>query len=324
MRYLHTVSVQERAISADGVEVYDLAVNPLSVVLLALRPLNDTGTLSNFASYLNIAGAVNRVSILFRGQSIFSMSGRDAAALAYFRHGIVPLQANHDHTDNERRCVALPILLGRFAYDPTSCFPATRRGELTMEVDYDIADTGYDGMRVSVETIELLGAEPKEFERKVVVAQTFAATGANIVDLPVGNQVRGCLLFGTTGFAGASPAPSWGRIQAFLSNQQHHIGATDFEVAHMLSSLMGRQPPRFDAHTHLENTAGAYTQNSVTGSMVSNVGSGGWDNYAYLDFDPTRDDLFSIDTKNASRFHLEADAETADAVRAIPVERVMV
>lgn len=319
MRILHSVSVQERAQAADAIVEHDLAVNPLSVVLLCLRPLNATGTLSDFASYLNICSALNRITISLRGSAVMSMSGADAAALAYFRHGIIPPQANHDDADDERRCVVLPILMGRFPYDPVSCFPASRRGELVLELDFDVADTGYDGMRYSVETVELLGVNPKEFERKVDMSQTFAATGNNDVELPIGNVVRGVLLFGTTGFGGATPAPSWGRVELRLDNQEVGYSSTDFEVAHALSALWGRQPPAMDGHTHRVDATGGATEETAGGPI--NVGVG-FEQYAWLDLDPLRDDSYSVDTSSGRRFFLRADAETADAVRAIAVERV--
>lgn len=316
MKFLHTVSIQEQAIAADGVATFDLAVNPLSVVLLHLKPLNDTGTLSAFGPYLDICGCCNRISVLHNGVSVVSMNGRDAAALAYFRHGIVPTQATHAITNNDRRTVVLPILLGKMAFDPNSCFPATRRGELTLEIDFDIADTGYDGLRFAVETIELLGAKPKEFERSTQLGVTFGATGVNTVDLPIGNTVRGLLLFGTTGFTGASPAPTLGRVSTFLNNEQVGFGSTDFEVAHMLHTLWGRQPPAMSEHIHTENDTGGPTD------MPFNIGAGGWQNYCFLDFDPTKDDSFALKTQGASRFHLESDAEAAEAIRVITVEGV--
>lgn len=315
MKFLHSVSVQEQAISADGIYNFDLAVNPLSVALICLRPLNDTGTLANFQSYRGIAAAMNRASILFRGETIVGMRGEDIAAFNYFRHGMMPFQGQHDDTDNERRCAVVPIVVGRAPYDPHSCFPASRRGELTLELDLDIADTGYDGLRLSVETIEILDAKPTEYEKKVQLTQTWAAVGDQDMDLPPGNPVRGCLLFGTTPFGGASPAPSWGRVRVLLDNQETGYGATDFEVAQMIHTLWGRQPPMYDAHIH-RMTANTDT---VTNGGPINVGTG-YENYAYLDFDVTRDDMFTIDTRNASRFHLRANAETADAVRAVPIE----
>jgi hypothetical protein len=95
--------------------------------------------------------------------------------------------------------------------------------------------------------------------------------------------------------------------------------ATDFEVAQMLHCLWGRQPPAYDTHIHnFEPVAGV-----VTLGPAFDVGTG-YENYAYLDFDPTGDDMHSLDTRNRSRFHLRSTAETADLVRAIPVEVIKV
>lgn len=320
-RILHSVIRQEFAVAADGIEVWDLSVNPLSVVLLAVRPLNDTGTLAEFNRAMGLALHTTAIRILYRGQNVFSMSGRDALALAYFRHGMTPFIANSDDTNNERRCMVIPILLGRFAYDPVSCFPASRRGELTMEVQCDIAITGSDGLRLSCEAVELLGVEPKEYERKASIARTMVV-GPNDVELPIGHDVRGVLAFGTTPYGGASPAPSLGRMQLLLDNQQIGYAATDFEVAQQIHMLMGRQPPMGD-HYHRVTTDGNAQTELTTLAGPNREGLGGiHENYCFLDLDPTRDDLFSVGTSGANDFLLRIDAETADAVRAIPIERV--
>lgn len=320
---LHSVQVQDQAVSADGILTFDLGVNPLSVILLVIRPLNDTGTLADFASYLCLCESMNNITVFHRGASVMNMNGGDAAALAYMRHGIQYPDANHDDVTNDRRAVVLPLLFGRFAYDPVSCFPSTKRGELEIQLDIDVAGTGYDGFRLSIETIELLGISPKSWERKVTHTQTFAATGINDVELPLGNLHRGLLLFGTTGSGGAAPAPSWGRISVELNNQMVGYKATDFEVAHGLHSLMGRQPPTFDNHTHRITVDGmAQTELETLGGPLE-VGSG-WNTRAFLDFDPTRDDFYSIDTSKAARFVVRADAETADLVRVVSIEKVMV
>lgn len=304
IRLNRSVAVQERAVAADGIETHDLAVNPLSVILLCLRPLAATTVPDSLAIY----NALNRVSVLFRGESVFNMRGQDAAMLNYFRNGIVAPRPDFPAADNDRMCAVLPLLLGKFAYDPTSCFPASKRGELVLELDIDVADTGYDGFRYSVETIEILGASPKEFERKVSQSVTLAATGDSDIDLPVGNLLRGALCFGTTSFFGeAAPAPSWGRMQVLLDNQQHSVSSTDFEALHASSCLLGRSPM-------LEQTGASNA--IITPPEVGN--------YGYLDFDPTRDDTFAIDTKGRSRCVVRTNAETADAVRVTSIERVSV
>lgn len=320
VKLLHSRAVQDQLISADGIFTFDMAVNPLSVILLALRPLNNTGTLADYPRYRAICAAANRINLLYRGESIVSARGEDLAALNWFRWGMQPWEANPDNVDNERRCVVLPIVLGRYPYAPKSCFPATKRGELVLELDLDIADTGYDGLRISVETIELLGATPSEYEKKVQVTQTMAATGDQDLDLPIGNLNRGILLFGTTAFAGAAPAPSWGSMKVLLDNQEHGYAQTDWEVAHMLPSLWGRHPNLSGDHKHTVNAAGAGVEETT--SVFDQQED--YTNYAYLDFDPTGDDTFTLDTRGHSRFHVRGNVETADAVRAIPIEVIKV
>lgn len=327
--FLHSVASPEELIAADAVITRDLAVNPLSVVLVVLRPLNDTGTLAAFQSAKGIAAACNRISILDRGESIVSMRGEDLCALNYFRHGIQPFQGQHDDTNDERRCVVLPILLGRHAFDPTSCYPARMRGELTIELDLDIADTGYDGLRISIETIEIPGAKPSEFERKVAISQTPAATGDILIDLNPGRPHRGVLLFGTTPFAGAAPAPTWGRVKVLMDNREVMIAASDFEVQQMIHSLTGKTGPYYDGHMHrVDATAAVATQPTLSGPFNRGAGIAGatdingWNQYALLDFDPTGDDTFGLDATSAKRLAIQANIETADAVRLIPIEVV--
>lgn len=321
MDFLHSVLVQNQDPAADAVLSHDLGVNPLSVVLISIRPLNDTGTLANWPTYLSLCGALNNVSIRHNGVSIVSGSGRDLAALNYFRHGIVPTeQAVAGETNDDRRCAVLPILMGRFPYDPDSCFPASKRGELVLELDVDVAATGFNDLQYTVETIELLNAKPKEFERKVTRSRTFGTTVVEDFDLPM-ERLRGLLLFGTSTF-GSNGSPSWGRIRVLMDNKEVGFQSTDWEVAHMLHTLMGRQPPMWDSHTHLVDATQCDAEEKTLAGPID-VGSGGWQNYAYLDYDPTRDDLFSLDANKANSMRIQADAETADAVRVIAIEKHM-
>jgi hypothetical protein len=298
-----------------------MPVNPLSVILITLRPLNETSTLANFQSYLGVADALTSVDLAFRGQSLINMTGRDAAMMALFRHGIHIWQTNADDTDNDRRAVVIPLVLGRRPYDPNSAFPQTRRGELTLSLDVDIADTGYDGLQYTVETVELLDASPTEYEKQVQLTHTWTATGLNDLDLPLGNAYRGLLLFGTTSFAGAAPAPSWGRISLLAANREFGYSSTDFEVAATLAGLMSAKHPIYDEHIHrVDASSASATEPTDTPAGVSAP----FESYAFLPLDPLNDDTYTMETAGLSRFHLRADAETADAIRVIPVERVRI
>lgn len=317
-KFLRQIAVPEQAIAADGIAAFDLAVNPLSVVYLCLRPLNDTVTLANYARYRSIAAALNRVSILFNGTSILSMRGEDIAAMNWLRHGIGPWEANPDNVDNERRCVVVPLLLGKAAYDPESCFPATRRGELVLEADFDIADTGYDGLRFSVETLELLDARPKEYEKKVQISQTMVV-GTNDIDLYAGNLCRGILLFGTTGFAGAAPAPTFGRVRVLLDNTEVGWAASDWEVAMMEPAMWGRTPWMSEHKHTLDATVAGITETTNVFDIDEDTTQ-----YAFLNYDLDYMDTFSLDTSKATKFQIRNEAETADAGRIVQVEVIKV
>jgi hypothetical protein len=320
MNLLHRVIVQDQLIAADGVFTYDMGTNPLSVVLIMLRPLNDNAGLVTFANYRAVVGAINRCTLQHRGASVISGSGTDLAVLNYLRHDIQPLEANPDDADNERRAVCLPLLLGRKPWSAISCFPATTRGELILELDLDIADTGYDGLRLSIETIEIIGATPREFERKITTAQTFAATGENDVFLPVGNVVRGLLLFGTTTFTGASPAPTWGRISTLLDGRAAGYSSIDFETAIGLPWLLGRSQ-RPDDHIHRLDGSSVVVTLETYALVEAGAADGQW---CYLDFDPHGDDMLSVDTRGATQWVVRGDAETANAARVVQVERMVV
>jgi hypothetical protein len=321
----HLSNIVTERLAVEGSQVFDLGVQPLSVVYLALKPLNDTGTLANYCNAYRIAQAVNRATISYRGSAIHSMRGEDLIAFNWLRWGMTPAVVNGDNVDNERRALMLPIVMGRYPFMKESCFPGVGKGELTIELDLDIADTGYDGLRVAVHTLELPGAKPKEFEKRVQQGQTWAATGQNDIDLPVGNIIRGLFLWGTTGFDGATPAPSWQDVTVLLDNMESGFRGVPWELVKALPTLWGRAgslPTPEDDHFHIVTTDGnAQTALETLGGSGHNRATT-YNNAAFLDFDPTGDDRFALSTVGKSRLQIRTTAGTADAVRCVPVEKM--
>lgn len=319
-RYTHSVLVSNQLIAGDGQVSYDLPVQPLSVILLHISPLGETSTPGNYSLLERLLSAVDTARVLFRGSEVFNASGVDLAMLAFMWHRFRIWQSNAVAVDNDRRSIVLPICLGRKAYDVKECFPTVRKGELQLLATWDIADTGFDGLRISIETIELPGATPDFVQRVTTLTRTSGATGVNELDLPIGEVLRAILLFGTTGFAGAAPVPSWADFQLLVSNQQQYISSSDWEVQRGAMALKNVQfPPDFrHVHTLLDGAAGEIrTREPEIGASLD-------DNYALIDLDPTFDDQFSLPTEGASRVHLRYTADTADVVRALPIERVPV
>ena len=318
--FIHSVLRPNAVVAADGDETLDLPVNPLSVVLIHISALNESSTITTYRLLELLIAAADNIEISHKGSSVVNASGVDLAVLAMLYHRASIWQSNAFETDNFRRSIVLPIFLSRMPFMQDECFPATKRGELTLTITWDIASAGYDGLRRSIETIELPGATPTTVEKVTTLATTFGATGQQDVDLPIGNWLRGVLLFGTTPFTGAAPAPSWGQVEFFLNNRQHGFTGTDFEVARGLMGLHGVPYPPDFRHIHGVNAAGAGQEDTQEPEIGASID----DNYMLLDFDPTKDDEYGVETDGASRVHVRAEAETADAVRLLPIERVNV
>ncbi len=317
-RFIHSVLEVNAAVASDGDEVVDLPVNPLSVILLHLSPLNDTSTIADYALLQGLLSALDNVRVSHKGSALVDMRGDDLAMLALAWHKMRIWQSNAVETDNDRRSLVIPILFGRRPYDPSECFPETKKGEFQLTLTWDIADTGFDGLRRSIETIELPEATPETVQKVTTLAQTFAATGQNDIDLPIGNVIRALLCFGSTGFAGAAPAPTLGQLSLLRDNIQTHFTSTDFEVSRALMGLQGVNfPPSFN-HIHSVPDAGA----ADVDSNQPEIGSGLDALYTLLNLDPTWDDLYSLVTEGAGRVNLRVVAEAANAVRIMPIERV--
>lgn len=316
--FLHGVLVEEQDPAADIINEHNLPVNPLSAIFLHIKPLNDTGTLGNYAGTEGLLAAFNSIDVIWRGVTIFSARGADAFQLLLNRWHRTITQNNMVDTDDDRRSLVLPILFGRFLGDPLEGLPRSREGELKIRLDIDVADTGYDDLRYSIETLELPGASFRHFTRVTTISQTFAATGNNDVVLPVGHDIRGILLFQTTVYAGATPTPGLGRISILRDSREVGYSSSDVEVARAISPAAGAPHPRYDDHTHRVTDAGASDVNAESPEGFD----ARFDAYIYLDFDFTRDDEYVLNTRGANRLVLRSNAEVAESMRILPVEKV--
>ena len=317
--FTHSILAPNQAIAADGDVTYELPVSPISALLLHVNPLNETSTITNYQALAGLLSAIDNVTVAFRGASVLNASGADLAALAHLYHHLPFLQSNQSDDDNERRSIVLPVLFGRRPYDPAESLPATKRGEMLLTITWDIAATGFDGLRISIETIELPEANPDHFQKVTTQNQTFAATGANDIDLPLGNPLRAVLLWGTTPYTGGAPAPSLGALRLLAANREHLYASTDFEVLRAAAALWGTPPATQYSHLHAVNAAGA-GQEDTRGVMTD---ASALENYALMLLDVLNDDTYTLDTAGLSRLNIRVTAETADAVRALPVETML-
>lgn len=314
--FLHTIIAQDETVVPSSVVTYDLPVNPLSHVLLTFKALNSTGTITDYTYATALLNSVALVEVLYHGSAVVSLSLFDLAILCakYMKRSFG--QSNVDAITANVRSITVPIPFGRQLFDVNECFPASTRGELQLRITYAALQTGLATPVVQIETIELPDAAPRGFLKYTTTSKTPSAVGYHDVDLPIGNDILGILLFSNTVPAGASYNASIGAVNVRINNTDSYYGQTNWESLH--GSFMSDIMWVWHNHVHSFNAAATGTEYNTREPKNLNYFL---EKYAYLDFDPLRDHSFALKTAGRSRVHLRINQEpAADAIRVIPVE----
>lgn len=321
---LRSTLVEDHLYAADGPVDFDLPVNPLSIVLLSLQPLNNTaGAPNNYQSVAGLLSMITEVLISYRGAAVRRMSLTDAAVLAAVLHGWSPMQRDQRLLDNAVREITVPICLGRRPYDPAECFPATRRGDLTMQLALDVAVTGLDGLTLRIETVELLEATPTRFIKAVRQSKPIGAVGEDDIELPIGNDLLGMLLYAPSSRFDANTEDTFFRLRQMVDNVETILAATSMTSLHGELSRRLRGAGLWE-HRHsfeYDPTLLALTQAETRDTATNDPTL---DHYGYVDYDPLEDGSYALRTPGAARVNLRADFEGAvpETARVIPVELV--
>jgi hypothetical protein len=317
MEFLRSVLANNEAVVASTRVTYDLPVNPLSHVLVTLRFLNDTGTITDYTAVAAALLSISNIAVEFKGTSVLNGSFADLAILSQILLKYQLMQVNLNEVDNDARAITVILPMGRKLYDPNECFPAVKRGDLRLVIDYAAAQTGINTLYAQIETVELLGATPKAYMKVTTQTKTPAATGDNDIDLPIGNPIAGILLWGTT-----TPSTDYtstiGRVKLLVDNVEYGFSETIWESLHNELGLRFTHALQNDNHQHwviVDDTVDVDTLDQATdGSKI--------EKYAYLDFDPNKDDMFLLPTEGKSRVHLRVNAGDTNALRVLPVELI--
>lgn len=320
MEFLRSVLAQDEAVTVSTRVTYDLPVNPLSHIILTLKGLNETGTMANHVLLAGLLAAITNIAVEFKGTSIFTGSAKDLAVLFQTLLRMPIGQCNSVKTDEDVRMFTMMLPFGRKLFNPDECFPAVKRGDLRLIIDYAAAQTAFTDLYAQIETVELLGATPKSFIKATTIAKTLASGVGNDVDLPIGNPLLGILLFGTTTPTGASYAATIDKVKCLVDNVESHYSEANWESLH--GEFRGLIPvtPETDEHIHRGNFT--TTVEGDTGFAQDDASF--LENYAYLNFDPSGDDKFLLMTEGKSRVHLRVTGGAADAARFMPVELIAV
>jgi hypothetical protein len=321
-RFLHSIAqpTTDLVASAD-ITPFDLPVNPLSVVLLRFQITNTApAAMDTYGGLDDVLTQITNVNIKHKGENIVQGQLRDLMMVNAVYHRAWPWATKLSDTSGAIRSFVFPLCLGRRAYDPKSCFPATTRGNLRFEMTAGADGAGYSDINFSVETIELIDAMPEEYLKYVTSSRTSVA-GQFDATLPIGNPLLGVLLFDTGLFGSDDEVLSWGTVKLLKDNVEQYYPQSDFET---LAGMLGMQtgiPTVWPGHVHAFNGAAAGLDNSDESQISNSFGPNG---YAYLDFDPLRDTSYQLETEGAANLVIRGSGDEATAIRYLPLERVRV
>lgn len=293
MVFLHELSVTERVLAAGDNGPFDLPVNPVSFLLLHIRADATAGA----ADFQQLISHLTQISISFKGTQIISMSGVDLVRLVHRLLGNGINIENFNAVAPQLVSFTIPIPFGRKWYGADEAFPATRRGEFTIGVTRSAGLVNIANPVFSIEAVQLLEAEPKQFLKMVTLSRAVVAGDADF-ELPIGNPFLGLQVFSPTAMGAAPISETIRRLRLLLDNVEFDFADTAFDVSRALGFLRATGSNEYVALTSL------------------------YRNYTYLDFDPLGDGSFIVPTEGRASVRLRMVPDVAGTVRVTPVELV--
>lgn len=293
MVFLHDNTVVERTLAAGDNGPFDLPVNPVSFLLLHVRA--EAGV--SPPDFGQLLGHLNLIEVKFKGTQIVAMSGVDLVRMLTTIYGKMINIENFDAPSPALVSFTLPIPFGRRPYFPKEAFPATRRGEFTLGINRSQVLTGIANPVFSVESVQLLEAQPEQFLKMVTLSRTVAVGDADF-ELPIGNPFLGLQVFSPTAMGNAPISETIRRMRLLFDNVEYDYADTAFDVARAIGFFRGADRNAFSAFPSL------------------------FRNYAYLDFDPLLDDSYMVETEGRASVRLRFQPDVSGTVRVTPLELV--
>jgi len=300
MQFLKSTIVDNETPAADGIHSFDLPVNPVSHLILTIQALN-TGAVE--ATVAQICDAITNVHVLHRGTTVLQMSANDLLALNQCLFAKSPIRGQQSATISDITWLSLVIPFGRRMYDPTECFPQSRSGELQIQLTVDVATAVVTGLIIQLEAVELYGANPSRHLKVTTIDWAALVVGPNDIPLPIGNPYAAILLYGGTKPTGTLWTTTIDKLKLLANNKEHYFASANWEA--LRGELLNR--PGMEA------------------GYLTAIGLYGHDHiarYAYMDFEPRRDDQFLMHTAGMNALILRITGGDTGAVRVCPVEVV--
>lgn len=308
--------IRDRAPAADGTFETDLQPLALHGLLISVRA---SATAANQSPLMgNVLNMLTNIVVSLAGTTLWQSSLTDLFALMPAIIGRSPVWYGNGAADNDLSQARAYIPFGRTWAGGKWAIPATPAGQLKVAVTEDVAVSGYDTLHYDIDAVHNDNLTPDGFLRVTTLARTAASTGDLDIDLPVGRWLSGLSVFTTTNRITQTGANGIDRLKLLVDAIEQRYPTIEWGNAQLINWLGGGTFGMAENHLHVSDVAAAYTQFQATqrNDLINAAGN----QYAHLDFDPSRSGEELLDLTACSRCTLRATMGTAEAMRVFPIE----
>jgi len=298
MEFIRSSLLKDHTTTTEAKKI-DLPTNPLSHLVISIDGYNVTDE----ATLAEIIAFINKVTVTHSGVAVIDIESEDLYGVNCYLFKRRPILTSKIATDNAARCLSLIVPFGRRIFDPSECYPACKKGELTLTLDTTVPSASLDNSTLNIEAVELVGATPSQFLKTtqlVVVAP--GATGDNDKELPIGNKIV-CVQIRMTTFPGAS-SHTYGVDVAKIMVNNKEFGYTAARAHCLIGDMINR----------IDNQPGDI---AAQGEIQP-------DNIVWLDYDPHGDGQWLLETEGKSSVKIRMTMGVNEATTLTIMELVSV
>lgn len=287
MEFIRSNIIKDHTSATETIEK-DLPNGALShlIVTVSGEQATDEATLAEIIAF------INKIDVTKKGVSIFSAESEDAYGVNCYLYKRRPILTNCITTDDAIRALTLIVPFGRKIFDPSECYPATSKGDLTLRANMTALATSITDGLVNIEAVELVGASPTRFLKTTMMTVVApGATGDNDVELPLGNKIVAIQIRMTTFPTITTDLYGVAEASILVENKQYGYASAK---AHC---LMG------DAIFRL----GGFPSTMLLQQLVNPA------SIVWMDFDPHGDDEYLLETEGKSSVKLRLNMGVNEA-----------
>lgn len=316
MQFIWSQVKNRFSIGTSSIDIVDsMPVLPLSAIFLHI---DATNTVANAAdSVTTLFGALKSIQFRYRGTQIWAVTPQDLYRMTR-NIGVwtTQLQKTSDAAGT-RRLVTLCIPFGRHLFNPTECFPGVAKGETELFTSWNATSGNYSTYRYTLETLQLIGANPTAYIRATTIGLTPNATGNYDVDLPRAAPLLGIGLSQTNSEPRNATADVE-TVKVLADNQDYGYSLISSATARAMQYY--RKPPaqELDIRQSVSDVAATYTVDAL--NINAETTESQMSEFMYMNFDPFGDNMYMLDGRTFSDLKLRLNLNAANPLRIIPLE----